>query len=131
MARPPSHAELAVDHLPPLLDAPTDLVLVPEAAQHGGAVAPLNGKGVKYVDEFIEEQETRQRLIFAQLVHQSAVAARSVLHDDGLTVSDADGGQRNIQVCVLARVDSANQGTILIRSNMVVGVLDVEIGGDD
>jgi hypothetical protein len=34
-------------------------------------------------------------------------------------------------VRVLACVDSANQGTILIRSNMVVGVLDVEVGGDD
>jgi hypothetical protein len=34
-------------------------------------------------------------------------------------------------VCDFARVDSAKQGTKLIRSNMVVGVLNVEIGGDD
>src|ERR1019366_7235331 len=56
------HAELAVDHLPPFLDAPPDLVFVPQAAKHCRKVAPLNGTGVEHVDEFIKKQETRHRL---------------------------------------------------------------------
>jgi hypothetical protein len=85
------HAELAVDHLPPLLDAPPNLVLVPEAAQHRGKVAPLNGTGIEHVDEFIEEQETRQGLLFTavavQLTFGTFVGTRPYTYFENISTS--------------------------------------------